>query len=110
MASASSVLRALRQRSTHGCSPSIRRKPQWTTSWSSTTSTRRRRPAGRASGPAPTSGTVNRHRQPHAPRPRLALPELDHPADLERLERGETEAHAGLARAAADAVVDDLED
>ena len=42
-AAASAPLRALRQRSTQGCSVSMRRKPQWTTSWSSTTRTRRRR-------------------------------------------------------------------
>ncbi len=38
--SASAPLRAARQRSTHDCSPSSIRRPQWTTSWSSTTSTR----------------------------------------------------------------------
>src|ERR671929_190937 len=66
MASASSVLRALRQRSTHGCSPSISRRPQCTTSWSSTTSTRRRRspPPPAAIREGLTSGTVKRHRAP----------------------------------------------
>ena len=65
------ALRALRQRSTHGCSPSISRKPQWTTSWSSTTSTRRRRSpvVPVASRPGLRSGAVNRHRQPDAPVP-----------------------------------------
>jgi len=45
--SASAPVRAARQRSTQGCSPSRTRKPQCTTSWSSTTSTRRRRSAAR---------------------------------------------------------------
>ena len=36
-----------------------------------------------------------RHRQPHAPDAGLALAELDEPADLERLERREPEAHPG---------------
>ena len=43
------ALRALRQRSTHGCSPSISRRPQCTTSWSSTTSTRSLRSLDRRS-------------------------------------------------------------
>src|SRR3954470_399390 len=115
MASASSVLRALRQRSTHGCSPSISRKPQCTTSWSSTTSTRRRRsPPPPPVPPAPsrlgfTSGTPKGHRQSHSPHARLALAELDDPAGLDRLER--PEPHAPPARRPwppVDAVVADL--
>ena len=87
------------QRSTHGCSPSIIRRPQCTTSWSSTTSTRSLRslePAAIRDGLR--SGPVKRHRQSHAPVAGLALAELDDPADLQRLERGELEAHAALAR------------
>src|SRR5215211_8906038 len=93
---ASSLLRALRQRSTHGCSPSISRKPQCTTSWSSTTSTRRRLSAPPPPAPSRlglTSGTPKRHRQPHAPDPRLPLTELDDPARLDRLERGQPQPH-----------------
>src|SRR3954470_7977251 len=111
MASASSVLRALRQRSTHGCSPSISRKPQCTTSWSSTTSTRRRRSPPPPVLPPPrrlgfTSGTPKRHRQSHSPHARLALAELDDPTGLDRLQRGERQAHsARRARPPVDAVV-----
>src|SRR5690349_2662289 len=109
MASASSVLRALRQRSTHGCSPSISRRPQCTTSWSSTTSTRRRRSLEPVAIRLGFMSTVNRHRQTHAPRAGVALAELDDAAELERLQRRELEAHPGLLRAAADAVVADVE-
>ena len=42
-----------------------------------------------------TSGTLMRHRQSYPPDPRLALPELDEPADLQRLERREPQAHPG---------------
>ena len=92
---ASSPLRALRQRSTHGCSPSISRSPQCTTSWSSTTSTRSlRSPEPEAIRLGLTSGTLMRHRQSHAPGARLALAELDEPADLQRLERREPQPHA----------------
>ena len=53
-----------------------------------------------------TSGAVKRHRQSHAPGAGLALAELDDPADLQRLERGEPQAHAGrCARPPAHAVV-----
>src|SRR3954464_691926 len=98
MASASSVLRAERQRSTQGCSPSISRRPQCTTSWSSTTSTRSLRseePAAMRDGlrRAPAKG----HCQPDAPAAGLALAELHDAAELERLERRELEAHAALA-------------
>ena len=96
-----SPLRALRQRSTHGCSPSISRKPQCTTSWSSTTSTRRRGRSSRAALAPFTSGrpagTASRTRQ----RARLALAELDDAAVLERLERREPQAHARSPGAAA---------
>src|SRR5215211_3158788 len=105
---ASSLLRALRQRSTHGCSPSMRRKPQCTTSWSSTTSTRRRlsAPPPAASRLGLTSGTLKRHRQPYAPDPRFALAELDDSARLDRLERREPQPHpAGGTRAPVHAVV-----
>src|SRR3954471_23191000 len=97
---ASLLLRALRQRSTHGCSPSMSRSPQWTTSWSSTTSTRRRRSAvPEASQPGLTSGPFKRHRQPHAPAAGLALAELDNTARLQGLERGQLEPHADAGRA-----------
>ena len=51
-----------------------------------------------------------RHRQPHAPGPRLALAELDQAADLERLERREPQPHARdrRARRPRHAVVADL--
>ena len=59
---------------------------------------RRARAAGarrsrRRSGSGLTSGTLMRHRQSHAPDTRLALAELDQPADLERLERREPQPH-----------------
>src|SRR3954452_2505644 len=86
------------------------RSPQWTTSWSSTTRTRSlRSPEPDAIRLGETSGTLMRHRQSHPPRTGLALAELDDPADLERLERGQPEAHAGdCARAPAHPVVADL--
>src|SRR5215218_4727719 len=110
MASASSVLRALRQRSTQGCSPSISRRPQCTTSWSSTTSTRSlRSPEPDAIRLGLTSGTLMGHRQSHAPDPGLTWPELDQAAELERLQHREPQAHPGDRPAAlADPVVADL--
>src|SRR3954454_18249778 len=84
------------------------RSPQCTTSWSSTTSTRRRRSAvPEASRPGFRSGPFKRHRQPYAQGPRLALAELHDPARLAGFERGELEAHAGARgpRPAVDAVV-----
>src|SRR5215218_8022034 len=107
---ASSPLRALRQRSTHGCSPSMRRRPQWTTSWSSTTSTRSLRSLDPdAIRLGFTSGALMRNRQSDSPDTRLALAELDQPADLQRLERREPESHPGdRARPLVHAVVADL--
>src|SRR3954467_6959752 len=89
----------------------MRRKPQCTTSWSSTTRTR-----SRLSAPPPalsrlglTSGTPKRHRQPYAPDPRLALAELDAPARLTPRGRGEPHPHPARGpRAAVHAVVADL--
>src|SRR4029078_8689825 len=55
-----------------------------------------------------TSGPPMWHRQSDAPPAGLALPELEHAADLQRLERREPQAHAAhrrTARAARDAVV-----
>ena len=51
-----------------------------------------------------------RHRQPHAPDPRLALAELDEAADLQRLERREPQAHPATSSRAGSphAVVADL--
>src|SRR4051795_6206367 len=89
----------------------MRRKPQCTTSWSSTTSTRSRlsAPPPAASRLGLTSGTPKRHRQSHAPDPGLALAELDDPARLDRLERREPQPHPARGlRAALDAVVADL--
>src|SRR3954468_15821037 len=86
------------------------RSPQWTTSWSSTTSTRSLRselPAAMREGFR--AGPVKRYRQSDAPAAGLGVDELDDAADLQRLERRELEAHAALARLAAHAVVDDVE-
>src|SRR5689334_3661144 len=89
------------------------RKPQWTTSWSSTMSTRSRRsevpPVSRA-GLTSTSDTINRYRQSHPPRPLLGLAELDDAVRLQRLERGQPQAHPRAPRALAHTVVGDLED
>src|SRR4051812_41333 len=89
----------------------MRRKPQCTTSWSSTTSTRSRlsAPPPPASRLGLTSGTPKRHRQPYAPDPGLALAELDDPTRLDRLECGEPQPHpARRPRSSVDAVVADL--
>ena len=68
--SASSTVVAVRQRSTQGCSVSSSRKPQCTTSWSSTTSTRRLR-SGLIRSSSRT-GTTRRTRQsPDAVGPEL---------------------------------------
>src|SRR3954454_15151771 len=100
---ASCALRALRQRSTHGCCVSISRKPQCTTSWSSTTSTLSRRVEEGSAG-----GAIDK--QPHLPSLASARPELDDPADLEGLQRGQAKSHAPrLPALAPHAVVDDLE-
>src|SRR5215218_8921038 len=110
MATASWVLRADRQRSTHGCSPSISRSPQCTTSWSSTTSTRSLRslvPAAMRDGLR--SGPVNGNSQSDAPLPGVAFAELDDAAELECLQGREFEPHAALAGLAADAVVAHVE-
>ena len=92
-------VRALRQRSTQLICPSIRRKPQCTTSWSSTTSTRSPRggpcsPAGRL-GPCrwPVPGTTRRD----LPRPRLGLAVLEHAVVLRRLEGREAQSDAALS-------------
>ena len=77
-------VRADRKRSTHGCSPSISRKPQWTTSWSSTTSMRSSSRVRRS-----LAGTVSRTRQ----RSVADRAEVDDAARLERLERGQAQAH-----------------
>src|SRR3954453_14735928 len=81
---ASSAVRALRQRVTHGCWLNSSRKPQWTTSWSSTIRTQNFRPW---SSSAPLL-VVNRHHQPDLPAIVLARTELDEAADLQRLEGG----------------------
>src|SRR6516165_5681584 len=94
---------ALRQRSTHGCWVSMRRIPQWTTSWSSTTRTLNR------SGLRSDASEVNRHHQPDLPGPGLALAELDHATALERLECGQPQAHAGAVPGAGDPVVGHLD-
>src|SRR4051794_29378023 len=102
---ASSALRALRQRVTQGCWLNSRRKPQWTTSWSSTIKTASLRPARSRS-----SVFTGRHHEPDLPLVAVACPELDEAAHLQRLERGQAEAHPGGAlRRAVHAVVHDLE-
>src|SRR3954452_13351457 len=81
----------------------MRRKPQCTTSWSSTTSTHRRRPS-----PPSTSPGVDK--EPHLPSVGPTGPELDDPAELECFARGQPQPHAPGRRALGlDAVVDDLE-
>src|SRR5579884_909577 len=103
MASASSAEFALTQRSTQVSWVSMRRKPQCTTSWSSTTSTRRREGLR-------VPSAIDRHHEPDLPGARAALAELDHAAHLERLEGGEAQAHAGPVTRGGDAVVDDVHD
>ena len=105
---------ALTQRSTQGWLPSIRRKPQWTTSWSSTISTR-------SFVSSPTSSRRDRARRPslalvpmrhdEADLPQVAVAgaELEQPTVLKRLEAGQTQAHAGDARVSLNAVVCHLE-
>src|SRR4051812_24422824 len=86
------------------------RRPQCTTSWSSTTSTRSLRseePAAMRDGLR--SGPVKGYCQSDAPRAGRALAELDDATELERLQRRELEPHAALARLAADAVVEHVE-
>ena len=79
--------RAARQRSTHGCSASSSRKPHWTTSWSSTTSTRSWLGAH----------AVGLQRAPPAARasPRPLRPELHDATALQRLQGGQPQAHPG---------------
>src|SRR4051794_29486234 len=105
---ASSIERALRQRVTHGCWLKSSRKPQWTTSWSSTIST----PTLLPPGSTPLSLIVHRHHQADLPAAFIAGAELDHAAQLERLEGGQAQTHAGGPAGAAGghAVVCDLED
>src|SRR3954452_15850359 len=105
---ASSIERALRQRVTQGCWLKSRRKPQWTTSWSSTIST----PTLFPPGSKPFSLIVDRHHQADLPAAFVAGAELDHAAQLERLEGGQTQTHAGgpVRAARGHAVVCDLED
>src|SRR5581483_967433 len=92
--SASSPVRAARHRSTHGCSPSSTRKPQWTTSWSSTTNTRRRRPSALWAGLAliVLPGT-ERYQQPYAPATISGGAGFDGASLLERLKRGQAKTH-----------------
>ena len=86
-------LRAARQRLDPRLPPSSRRKPQWTTSWSSTTSTRRRLSRRRLVAPR------QRAHQPHAPALAATGPNSTKPPWLERLERGEPQAQPGAAAA-----------
>src|SRR5579875_3075527 len=106
---ASSPLEAATQRSTHGCWVSISRKPQWTTSWSSTTSTRRRL-ALRLSTRGVRSGIVG-HQQAQLPAVGGEGPELEKTAGLKRLEGREPEPHPRRSAVAGllDAVVCHLE-
>src|ERR1700754_164600 len=86
------------------------RRPQCTTSWSSTTRTRSLRsdePAAMRDGLR--SGPVKGHCQSDAPCAGRPLAELHDAAELERLKRRELETHAALAGLAAHAVVDDVE-
>src|SRR4051794_13639466 len=94
---ASSIERALRQRMTHGCWLNSSRKPQCTTSWSSTIST----PILLPPGSTPLSLIVERHHQADLPATFVTRPELDDAAQLECLEGGEAQTHAGGAIAAA---------
>src|SRR4051794_25215942 len=82
----------------------MRRKPQCTTSWSSTTRT----PSLRAS--LSRSGRAMGDHELDLPGAGVTLAELDHAAALQRLERGEAQPHPGLARVPDDAVVGHLED
>src|SRR3954447_17021466 len=104
---ASSALRALRQRVTQGCWLNNSRKPQWTTSWSSTISTQSLRPVPLSS----LSVFTGRDHQPDLPLVAVARAELDEATHLQRLEGRKSQPHAGrlLARAV-HAVVDHLED
>src|SRR3954454_18204299 len=105
---ASSIERALRQRVTQGCWLNSRRKPQWTTSWSSTISTRTLLPPGSK----PFSLIVDRHHQSNLPATLVAGAELDDAAQLERLEGGQAQTHAGgpVGATGGHAVVCDLQD
>src|SRR3954447_9393869 len=103
---ASSIERALRQRVTHGCWLNSRRKPQWTTSWSSTISTPSLRPLPFISA----SVITGRHHQPDRPAIAVARAELHDTAVLQRLEGRQPQAHPGrLASYAVDAVVHHLQ-
>src|ERR1700744_2871338 len=85
---ASSPFEAVTQRSTQGCWVSISRKPQCTTSWSSTTSTRRRCGLRVATVLLAGASAIERYHQPHVPAVGAVWPELDDPTALQRLERG----------------------
>src|ERR1700742_3148475 len=104
MVTASGPVWADTQRSTHDCWVSISRKPQCTTSWSSTTSTRSR------SGLRSSSVIVlvGDH-EAHLPDALLALAELDDAVGLQSLERREAQPHAGAAAVGGGGpIVDDL--
>src|SRR3954471_23963341 len=105
---ASSAVRALRQRVTHGCWLNSSRKPQWTTSWSSTIRTESFRPVSTAASVA-----TRRHHQPDLPLVAVAGAELHEATGLERLAGGQPQAHAGAVasgrRRASDTVVHDVE-
>src|SRR5665213_3118844 len=85
----------------------MRRNPQCTTSWSSTTSTLSR--SGLRSASAMPILDVG-HDEPHLPGARVALPELHHSAALQRLERRQAQTHPGPPPGRLDAIVDDLQD
>src|SRR3954452_8224478 len=103
---ASSAVRALRHRVTHGCWLNSSRKPQWTTSWSSTISTQSLRPVPFSS----VSVFTGRNHQPDLPFVAVARTELDEAAHLQRFERRQSQAHPRrLLAFAVHSVVDDLE-
>ena len=99
---------ALTQRSTHGCWVSISRKPQCTTSWSSTTSTRRRSGLRLSSSCARLrhrAGTTSRTCQvPGSRSPNSTTPPLCSASNA-----ASRSPIPALPARAADAVVDDLE-
>ena len=107
-----SAVAAPAQRSTQGWRSSSRRKPQWTTSWSSTTRTRseRSRPFAAAAGAAHRWSPTD---HAHVPAPARQRAELDQGVLLQRLERQQAQAEPGAggrrSACSVDAVVGDLE-